>query len=807
MSSKTCPGSSIDYASFVEEVRAEHQRGARAVARARAAAKRESPFGAEMEAGAGSVTRALELLGRDPPASRGESAESELRYDAEPEAAPSPRVGAERSGRLTPAMLDALRPHVVNLRGGRFSTDGLMTCAPADVDAIFDHHLASALANAKARGGKLRVVFYAHGGLVSESGGLRHAHDLLAWWKRNGIYPIDFVWETGLWETVVDLIRKTKAQGQRSILTDYISDPIIEASLRVLPMENVWSGMKYAAEKSSAADGGAFYAASRLKAFCERHGTDLELHAVGHSAGSIFLAHFLAACRELGVPSFARAQFMAPAIRVDTFLEKCGPLLGKGQGIDQVDVFTMRKDFERADNCGLLYRKSLLYLVSASAENEIGTPLLGLEESLRASATCRDIFGLNGVSSGCGEVVWSTSPEDEGRSASRATSHSGFDDDPATLGSIARRVLGKADADRIEPYVPAAGSRALDPADAIDWPEPLRTARFPLAAQQVGSAPGSGARVEPHAAVGRRLALCIGIDEYRISPLAGCVADARLWAKTLEQMGFDNPRLLLNGAATRGAIVRAMEDIIGNAVSGDIVVIQFAGHGTQLPDVDGDEAAGDTPGLDEALCPFDYPDGAYVIDDDLAAICDRIPEGVNVTFFTDCCHSGSITRLAIGPMAAAAGGDRRPRFIAATAEMKQAHARFRAAMASTRAAPAARTTQREILFSACRSDQVAWENNGHGDFTVRVTELLRQGALSLTNEAFHARVVQAFGPHAQQQPELHCAPEAADLLVLASLSSAAATAVPMPSGQTKGFFAELRALVERYGNAAPGAPE
>lgn len=805
MSSKTCPGTSVDYAAFLDEVRAEHQRGARAVARGRGAARRELPFGAEMEAAAGNVSRALELLAREPPASRGESGESELNYDIEPEVAPAERGGFGAGGALTPAVLDALRPHVVNLRVGRFSTDGLMTCSPADVDAIFDGHLESALASAKAQGGRLRVVFFAHGGLVSESAGLRIAYKHLDWWKKNGIYPINFVWETGLWETLGDLIRKTKAQGERSVLSGFITDPIIEAGLRVLPAEDVWSGMKYAAEKSSAADGGALYTANKLKTFCERHGADVELHAVGHSAGSIFHAHFLAACRALDVPSFARAQFMAPAVRVDTFLEKCGPLLGTGKGIDHVDLFTMRKDYERADNCGVLYRKSLLYLVSASAETEVGTPLLGLEESLRASAECRDIFGLRGRPSDVGEVVWSTSLEDDGRSASRSTTHGGFDDDPATLGSVARRVLGKADADRIEPYVPAAGSRMAGMGDAIDWPEALRAVRSRPTTQRIWiPAPAGGATAELRAPAGRRLALCIGIDEYRIRPLAGCVADARMWAEALGQLGFESPRLLINGAATRSAIVGAMQDIIGGARSGDVVVIQFAGHGTQLPDLDGDEAGGDTPGLDEALCPFDFPDGAFVIDDDIAAICDGIPEGVNVTFFTDCCHSGSVTRLAIGPTGAAAGGDSRPRFIAATAEMKEAHARFRAAMAATRVAPASRTVQREVLFSACRSDEVAWENNGHGDFTVRATGLLRQEAVALTNEAFHSRVVQAFGPQARQHPELHCAPDAAGRLFLTGVGSAGAASTPAQPSGTK-LLADLKALIDGYGGSAPEA--
>jgi hypothetical protein len=69
------------------------------------------------------------------------------------------------------------------------------------VDAIFDQHLPVAMADAKQRGKELQLMFYAHGGLVNEAGGLWMAHRLIPWWKQNNIYPIYFVWETGLWET------------------------------------------------------------------------------------------------------------------------------------------------------------------------------------------------------------------------------------------------------------------------------------------------------------------------------------------------------------------------------------------------------------------------------------------------------------------------------------------------------------------------------------------------------------------------------------------------------------------------------
>ena len=42
-----------------------------------------------------------------------------------------------------------------------------------------------------------------------------------------------------------------------------------------------------------------------------------------------------------------------------------------------------------------------------------------------------------------------------------------------------------------------------------------------------------------------------------------------------------------------------------------MLVFQYSGHGTQLRALDGDETDGDTPGLDEALCPIDFADGHF----------------------------------------------------------------------------------------------------------------------------------------------------------------------------------------------------
>src|SRR5262245_43852762 len=104
------------------------------------------------------------------------------------------------SRNLTPEEREKLRSHVVNLRQGRFSTDGDFITTRQDVEHIFAVDLPAAVADAKANNQKLRLLFYAHGGLVSEASGIAGALGQVDFWKANGVYPIFFIWETGLLE-------------------------------------------------------------------------------------------------------------------------------------------------------------------------------------------------------------------------------------------------------------------------------------------------------------------------------------------------------------------------------------------------------------------------------------------------------------------------------------------------------------------------------------------------------------------------------------------------------------------------------
>ena len=773
MSGKTCPGSSIDRGRLLQEVAARvTELGA---APGDAARSTITPFSEEMDT-------IYDVLATFSAARRVAEGEEEL-AEGEGEEPPEDQVpiwsdpaGGVVGSRdidtveLSPAVLDVLRPHVINLSAGRLTTSGDFSTSRLDVDAIFDEHLPKALSAAKAANRPLRIVLYAHGGLVSEQEGLRGALKHVDWWVRNGVYPLYFVWETGVMETLASLLAGARAMRG---LSDF-ADAQIEALARKFHAEKIWTGMKENARRAVEPDGGGTYTAGKLATFCKAHAADVEVHAAGHSAGAIFHAFLLPVALDAGVPAIATLHYLAPAIRVDTFMQRLSSRLGNGIG--PLTMYTMRDTFERADDVGGFYHKSLLYLIHHALEDQRETHLVGLELSVRSDLRLKRLFGITpSGAQALGEVVWSTTTQGSGRSASRSTSHGGFDDDPATMNSVVRRVLNVDDLTSIVEFV--------RPKAVVVEPFMATPAPASAGSSAAGLSASSGTAASP--IVRNRRALCVGINRYRQQPLSGCVADAREWAQTLQALGFADVRVLTDEEATREAILRELQQLVARSTAGDLLVFQFSGHGTTLPDRNADELGGDTPQQDEAICPYDFTEGRFLLDDDLAAVYAGIGDDVGVTNFIDCCHSGSITRFGAGsPIGARGMADERTRFIVADADTIQKHFRFRAATGGR--ASRGPASMKEVLFAACRSNELAWESNGQGDFTRAATALLRRGTGGLSNQDFETRVIAELGATPRQHPELDCAPAARTrpLLVASRTPAAPASSAPAAAAGT-----------------------
>src|SRR6478609_1446681 len=121
-------------------------------------------------------------------------------------------------------------------------------------------------------------------------------------------------------------------------------------------------------------------------------------------------------------------------------------------------------------------------------------------------------------------------------------------------------------------------------------------------------------------------ALLIGVNEYAIpgANLRGCVNDVHAVAGALTDLyGFaeSDITMLLDGAATKGAMTQSIADLVDTARSGDVLYLHYSGHGSHV---------------------LDWNDP--LTDDWLRTTFDRLDPGASLTVVMDCCHSGSNTR-------------------------------------------------------------------------------------------------------------------------------------------------------------------
>lgn len=155
-----------------------------------------------------------------------------------------------------------------------------------------------------------------------------------------------------------------------------------------------------------------------------------------------------------------------------------------------------------------------------------------------------------------------------------------------------------------------------------------------------------------------RHALLIGIGDYPQGSGWNVIHgdnDVSIIKTLLMKQGFveDNIMVLKNAEATKSGILSAMDQLRMKAQIGDVVYIQFSGHGQQVTDLNGDEK----DHFDEAWIPYDakkqYVAGEYegqnhILDDELNKYLNGLRSKVGIrgkiVLVADACHSGSGSR-------------------------------------------------------------------------------------------------------------------------------------------------------------------
>ena len=350
-------------------------------------------------------------------------------------------VGVASQGTRSYVFCD-LRPHIISLGNeGKLRTDGTYGTSEEDVDEIFAHV-------AKQPSGQRRLLIYAHGGLTAEDAAIQKVADLRTPLLDAGIYPLSLVWKTDFWTTIrnilQDSISRRKPEGFLDSAKDFMLDRLddgLEPIARIIGGKSQWSEMKENAMKAQTA--GLVPVVKNIAALKKKF-PKLEVHMVGHSAGSILLGALIAAATG-GAHRFRMSSctLWAPACTMDFYREHYLPALRSGH-LEHLALFTLTDKAERDDHCANIYHKSLLYLVSNAFEERLrkpvfgqsdGEPLLGMEKFV-AKLPARDR-----------PTDWVLSPnaDEPGQQvASRAIAHGAFDDDPATLKATLARILNRA---------------------------------------------------------------------------------------------------------------------------------------------------------------------------------------------------------------------------------------------------------------------------------------------------------------------------------------------------------------------------
>ncbi|KRE87268.1 peptidase C1 [Rhodanobacter sp. Soil772] len=226
-----------------------------------------------------------------------------------------------------------------------------------------------------------RLVIYAHGGLNSEASAIERARAMGRYFIGNGCYPLFMVWKTGMLESIGDIFadrfrrEPPRAGGIREKISD-ATDMLVERTIGRPLARPIWSEMKENAEAASLPTRGGDLLVTALQNLAKTWGDQLEIHLIGHSAGSIFHGYLvdLLAARGLAAQT-ASVHLYAPACTVQFANRHYAPHEALMQRL-YLGILSDRN--ERDDNTAAVYRKSLLYLVSNALELDVRTPILGL---------------------------------------------------------------------------------------------------------------------------------------------------------------------------------------------------------------------------------------------------------------------------------------------------------------------------------------------------------------------------------------------------------------------------------------------
>lgn len=342
-----------------------------------------------------------------------------------------------------------LRPHIVSIgNDGFLRAGGDWGVTDYELEQIFKDDIPRVTEG----WGKIRILLYAHGGLVDEESAVQRLAEYRPALLGGEIYPLSFIWRSDFWTTVsnilADAMRRRRSEGWLDATKDFMLDRLddaLEPVARTFGGRAAWKEMKENALAASRKNCAVWQVARCLAAMKEQSwlkGREVEVHLVGHSAGSIMHAGLVPLLVNNGIV-IESCTLWAPACTVKLFNKNYLPAIKSGQ-IRKFNLYTLSDKAERDDHCARIYNKSLLYLVSHALEDKCripgfreGKPILGMECWLDKNVKSLFVPGTQHrlVIAPNNDIV-------AGGPTSQAQSHGAFDDDYQTVASTFAAIAG-----------------------------------------------------------------------------------------------------------------------------------------------------------------------------------------------------------------------------------------------------------------------------------------------------------------------------------------------------------------------------
>lgn len=312
-----------------------------------------------------------------------------------------------------------------------------------------------------------KIAIYAHGGLNDEAASLKRIRVMAPYFAANAIYPLFITWRTGFAESIAGILEdavaqffkpsdKDPARGWMSDIKGKLRearDRSVEVACEQLLVKPIWMQMKQnAAAAANGRDAGLAMLAGHL-AELRAALPKLEIHLVGHSAGSILHGHLLdrLGAKNLQVGS---CSLFAPACTLGFALRHYQPALETRAILakDRFFVDLLSDERELADSVGP-YGKSLLYLVSRALEELHKMPLLGMQAAWTPEVGKPDLWNqrtLNDLAKWQQLAKGLKAPRVHGKERARISdgqgliplAHGSFDNDVEVITATLERIRG-----------------------------------------------------------------------------------------------------------------------------------------------------------------------------------------------------------------------------------------------------------------------------------------------------------------------------------------------------------------------------